>query len=143
MIVARGIANYPSFPERRFLTTMSVTTRITKKTINLHKGRSAKYTPPTPAPLTGRQIIVPRGIMTYQSLPDRRFPKTIKATTMTMNKRRKSHKGHSTHACSSLWEADYSAQRDYNRPIHSQKLIPDDYEHNGNNDEYNKKFKEG
>ena len=47
----------------------------------------------------------------------------------TTNKRWKSHKRHSTHTSSSFLEADDSAQRDYNQPIHSQKVIPDDYDH--------------
>ena len=54
---------------------------------------------------------------------------TVLTTTMTKNKRWKLHKGQSTHARSSFWEADDSAQRHYNRPIHSQKVIPDDYDH--------------
>ena len=49
---------------------------------------------------------------------------------MTNNKRLKSHKGHSTHARSYRQEADYSDQRDYDRPIHSQKVIPDNYDRN-------------
>ena len=47
---------------------------------------------------------------------------------MTKNKRWKLHKGHSTYAHSSSREADYSAHRDYEQPIHSQKVIPDNYE---------------
>ena len=57
------------------------------------------------------------------------------ATTMTKNKRWKSHKVHSTHARSSRLEADDSAQRYHDRPIHSQKVIPDNYERNDNENE--------
>ena len=52
----------------------------------------------------------------------------MSAVIMTRNKRWKLHKGHSTHTWSSFREADDSAQRDYNQPIHSQKVIPDDYD---------------
>ena len=54
---------------------------------------------------------------------------------MTMNKRRKSQKGRSTYAQSYLQEADDSSQRDYNQPIHYQKVIPDDYERDNDDDE--------
>ena len=135
MVVPRGVAAYPSFPERRFPTNMSATTMMTKNRVKSHKGHSAKYTPHTPAPPNGRQIIVPRGITTYQSLPDRQFPMTMRAATMTTNKRRKSHKGNSTHARSSFQEADGSAQRDNDRPIHYQKVIPNDYDCNDDDDE--------
>ena len=52
---------------------------------------------------------------------------------MTMNKRRKSQKGRSTYAQSYLQEADDSSQRDYNQPIHYQKVITHDYDR-GDND---------
>ena len=52
----------------------------------------------------------------------------MNATTMTINKMWNSHIVHSTHALSSLQEADDSAQSNYDRPIHSQKLIPDSYD---------------
>ena len=53
---------------------------------------------------------------------------TMSATEITKNKKWKSHKGHSNPARSSLQEANYSAQRDYNQPIHSQNVIPDNYD---------------
>ena len=65
---------------------------------------------------------------------------TMSATTMMMNKRLKPHKGHSTHERSSLWEADDSSQRDYDRPIHSQKVIPDNYECDKEDDELDNKL---
>ena len=52
----------------------------------------------------------------------------MSATTMTNYKMWKSHKLHSNHALSSRQEADDSAQRDYKRPIYSQKLITNDYD---------------
>ena len=134
MIFPRGIANYPSFPERQFPTIMSATTTaLTKNMIKSHKGHSVKYTLPMPSPPSGRHMIVPRGITTYQSLPDRQFPTTMNTTTMPKNKRIKSHNKHSTHARSSLQEADDSAQRYYDRPIHTLKVIPDDYDCDNNN----------
>ena len=54
MIVPRGIGTYPSFPEWKFLTDMSVTTRTTKKRVKSHKGHSANYTSRTPAPPAGK-----------------------------------------------------------------------------------------
>ena len=53
--------------------------------------------------------------------------------TMTKNKRWKLQKGHSTHARSSCREADDSAQKDYDRPIHSQKVIPENYDRDNDN----------
>ena len=44
------------------------------------------------------------------------------------------HKGHSTHALSSRQEADDIAQSDYDRPIHSQKVIPNNYERDNDGD---------
>ena len=134
MIVPRVIATYLYFPERRFLTTMSVKTMTTKNRVKLHKGHSAKYTPPTPKPPVGRQIMVPIWIMAYQSLPDRRFTTTMSLTTMMENKRWKLHKLHSTHTRSSRQEADDSAQRDYDWPIHSPNLTADDYDRNDDDD---------
>ena len=61
---------------------------------------------------------------------------------MMMNKMWKLHKGHSTVSCSSRREADDSAQRDYDRPIHSPKVIPDDYDRN-DDDKQDENFKEG
>ena len=40
MIVTRGITNYPSLPERRFLTTMNVTTMTTKNNKNSREEES-------------------------------------------------------------------------------------------------------
>ena len=51
------------------------------------------------------------------------------------NKRINSHKGHYTHTRAFPWDADYSAQRDYNQTIHSRKVIPDDYDRNDNDEE--------
>ena len=63
---------------------------------------------------------------------------------MMNNKRWNSHKGHSTHARSFLRDAYESAQRDYDQPINSQKLIPDDYDRvNGKDNEWNDKVTEG
>ena len=82
--------------------------------------------------------------MTYQYLQDRQFLTTINATTMTANKRRKLYKGHYTHACSSRWKADDSAQRDYDQPIHFRKVIPDDYDRDDEiNNEYYDTLEEG
>ena len=53
---------------------------------------------------------------------------------MKKNKRWNFHKGHSTHALSSFWEADDSVQRDNDQPIHSQKSIPDNYERDDSDD---------
>ena len=53
---------------------------------------------------------------------------------MTTNKRWKLHKGHSTHACSFLQEANDSALRDYDQPIHSQKVVPDDCDRDDDNE---------
>ena len=128
MIAPRRISAYPSVPESVFPTTMSTTTTTTKKGVKSHKGNSANYAPPTPTPPAGRQIMIPRGIKTYQSLPDRQFPTTVSATTMTTNKKRKSYKRNSTQARSSHRETDDSAQRYYNRPIHYQKVITDEYD---------------
>ena len=58
----------------------------------------------------------------------------MSSMTITMNKRLKLHKGHSTNAHSYVQEADNSAHRYYERPIHSQKLIPKNYERD-NDDE--------
>ena len=114
---------------------MSVTTTTTTKNrVKWHKGHSVKYAPPTPYPPAGRQIMVPIGIMTYQSLPDSQFPTTMSLMTMTINKRLKLNKVHSTNARSYVQEADNSAHRYYERPIHSQKLIPENYERD-NDDE--------
>ena len=135
MIMPRGIATYPSFPKRRFPKTMNGTATSTKKRVKLHKGHSAKCTPPTTTPPARRQIMVPIEITTYQSLPERRFTTTMSATKMMTNKRSKSYKRHSTHARSSRREAGGSALRDYDGPIHYQKLIPDNYNRNNNNDE--------
>ena len=55
--------------------------------VKYHKGNSAKYTPPTPTHTVRRQIIVPRGVTKYQSLPDRKLLMTMSVTTMTTNKR--------------------------------------------------------
>ena len=52
----------------------------------------------------------------------------MSTTTITKNKRWNLHKVHSTHARSSHQEAYGSVQRDYNLPIHSQKVIPKNYE---------------
>ena len=57
------------------------------------------------------------------------------ATTTTTKNTRNLRKVHSTHACSSRQEADDSAQRDYNLPIHSWKAITDDYERDDDNDD--------
>ena len=133
MIVPRGIVTYPSYPKRRFQTTMRPKTMTTKNMIKFHKGHSTNYTPPTPAPPARSNIIVPRGITAYQSLPYRRFRTTMKATTMTTNTRRKFQKGHSTHALSSRREADDSTQRNYNRPIYSRKVVPNDYDRDNDN----------
>ena len=122
MIVPIGIETYPYLPKRRLPTAMRTTTTAIKNRLKSHKGHSAKYTPPTPAPPTGRQIMLPRGITAYQLLHNRRFTTTMSATTMTMNKRWKLHKVHSTHARSSGREAYDSALRDYKRPIHSQNV---------------------
>ena len=132
-IVPRGIETHPSFSERWLPTTMSTATKTTKNRVKLHKGHSEKYTPPTPALPAGRQIILPRGITTYQYFPNRKLPKTMSATYMTTNKRWKLHKWHSTHARSSFREADDSAQRDYDQPIHYQKVITHDYDRGDNN----------
>ena len=66
----------------------------------------------------------------------------MSVTMMTTNKRRKLHKGLSNHARSSRWDTDDIYQRDYDQPIHSQKVIPDNYKHD-NNDKIDEKFKEG
>ena len=79
--------------------------------------------------------MVSRGITTYQSLLDRRFATNVSATMMMKNNRLLLQKGHSTYARSSRWEADDSAQRDYDWPIHSQKAIPGDYDCDDKNDE--------
>ena len=133
MTVPRAIATYPSFPERRFPTTMSATTTTTRNTIKSHKGRSTKYTTSTPAPPDGMHMIVFIGITTYQSLPDRRLPMTMNAKTMITNNTRKLHKGHSTHAHSSHQEAYDISQRDYDQTIHYQKVIPNNYDRNNDN----------
>ena len=134
IIVLRGIVTYLSFPERRFLTTMSATTTTTKKTIKLHKGHSEKYTPPTPTRPSGKQMVVPIKITTYPSLTDRKLPMNMSATTMTNNNSRKFYKGHSTHIWSPCREAENSIQRDYDRPIHSQNVIPNNFDRD-NDDE--------
>ena len=54
---------------------------------------------------------------------------------MTKYTRWKFHKGHSTHAHSSLWEAGYSAQRDHKLPIYSQKVISENYYYDDDDDE--------
>ena len=59
----------------------------------------------------------------------------MSATMMTKNKRWKLHYGHSTHARPSSLEADDSAHKAYDQPIHSQKVIPDNYYRNKNDDE--------
>ena len=133
MIVPIGISTYPYFTEWQLPAVMSAKTTTTKNRVKSHKEHSAKYTPPTRTPLSGRHIIVPIVITTYKSPQERRFPMTTSATTMT-NKRWKLHKGHSTHARSSLWEVDDSTQRDYDRLIHSPKVIPDDYDRNNDDD---------
>ena len=135
MMVPRGIWIYPSFPNRRCLTDMSATTTTTKNGVKLHKVHSLKYTLPTTAPPVGRQIMVLRGIMTYQSLPDRQFTTTMLTTKMTKNKRWKSHEGHSAHAWSSLREADDSFQRYYDWPKHYPKVIPNNFDQNNDDDE--------
>ena len=139
MIVPRGIATFPYFPKRKFPTTMSMSTTTkttsTKNARMLHKRHSANYTPHTPSPPARRQTIVPRVITTYQSLPDRRFLTTTNKTIMTTNKRRKLHKGNSAHSRFSHREADDSYQRDYDQQIHSQKVIPNGYDHGENDDE--------
>ena len=58
----------------------------------------------------------------------------MSVTILTTNKKWKLYKVHSNHSCFSFREADDSAQRDYNQPIHSQKVIPDYYdrEHDDN-----------
>ena len=53
---------------------------------------------------------------------------------MKKNKSWNSHKGNSTHVRSSFWEADDSAQKDCERPIHSKKVIPKNYEHDDEGD---------
>ena len=53
---------------------------------------------------------------------------------MTNYKMWKSHKLHSNHALSSRQEADDSAQRDYDQPIHSQKVIPKNYDRDNDDD---------
>ena len=58
-------------------------------------------------------------------------------------KTRKLRKGHSTHARSFLRKADDSAHREYDLPIPSQKVIPDDYERNDNNNEKDDKVEWG
>ena len=134
MVLPRGIATYPSFPGSRLPTTMSMTTTMTEKNrVQSHNGHSAKYTPPMPDPPAGRQIIVPRGITTYQSLAYRQFTTTMSTTTITTSERWNFHKWNSTHSRSSLRKAGYSAQRDYDWPIHSQKVIPDDYDRDNDN----------
>ena len=72
--------------------------------------------------------------MVYKSLPDRKFTTAMIAATMMKNKRWKWHKGHSNHARSSRQEADYSAQREYYWPIHSQNVITEKYERDDDND---------
>ena len=62
---------------------------------------------------------------------------------MTKDKRWNSHKVHSIHVRSSLWEAHDTAQRDYNPPIHSQEVIPYNYDHENDGDKYWNKVKEG
>ena len=62
---------------------------------------------------------------------------------MTTNKRWKSHKRHSTNDRSSIREAYDSAQRDYERPIHSHKVIPNNYERNDSDNEYDKNSRKG
>ena len=94
MIVPIYIATYPSLPERQFLTTMRATRTMTNKRIKPHKWYSAKDTPTTPAPPAGRQMIVPRGITTYPSIPDRILPTTVSATTITTNKTKSRGRGH-------------------------------------------------
>ena len=63
------------------------TTTTTKNRVKFHKGHSEKYTPPTTANPAGIQIIIPRGITTYQYLLYRKFTTTTSATTMTTNTR--------------------------------------------------------
>ena len=68
----------------------------------------------------------------------------MRVVRMTKNKRWNLHKGHSHHGRSSFREADYSAQRDYDQPIQSQKLIPYNYDRdNDGDDEWYEKVKEG
>ena len=59
----------------------------------------------------------------------------MNVTKMTKYKRLKSHKGHSTHALSSCLEADDSTQKDYDWPIHSLKVIPENDDRENDNDE--------
>ena len=64
----------------------------------------------------------------------------MSATTTTTKKRVKSHKGHSEKyapptSAPPAGKADNGAQRDYDRPIHYQNLIPDKYDHDNDNEE--------
>ena len=78
-----------------FLTTMNVTT-MTKKTTKRQES-CAKDTLPTPAPSSGRQMIVPIGNTTYQFLHKRWYLTTMSAMTTTTKKTTKSSEG--TYRC--------------------------------------------
>ena len=56
--------------------------KVAQSTLHLH-----------PLLLSSRQMIVPRMIMTHPSLPERRFPTTMNATTKTTKKTKISREG--------------------------------------------------
>ena len=99
---------------------------MTKNTIKLLKGNSAKYTSPTPAPAAGTQMILPREITTYQLFPERQSLTTMCARTK-MNKKRKSRKWNSNHTYSSFRDAYDGDRREYDLIIPYWKAIPDKY----------------
>ena len=58
----------------------------------------------------------------------------MSAKTMMNNKMLNSQKGHFTHDPSSRRESNDRYKRDYDWPTHSQKIIPKNYDRDGNDD---------
>ena len=54
MMVPIGIVTHRYLPKWKFLTAMSATATTTKNRVKSHKVHSANYTPPTPAPTSGK-----------------------------------------------------------------------------------------
>ena len=54
----------------------------------------------------------------------------MSAETMTKNNMWESHKGHFNHTRYSCRESDDIDYRDYDQKIHSQKVIPENYDRN-------------